>query len=405
MITSLADAALFAIAIAVTLATLPGTLYLLILSVAGSRKPSVSQRRVTGPAAAGLEREPMAIVVPAHNESDGIARTLKNLLAIARSDGATRVVVIADNCTDDTAAIAHSLGARVIERQDDIRRGKGYALDHAFRMLATEGFGAYVVIDADSVADANLIESLREHFARGAVAVQARYTVLNAERSPRTRLAELALCAINCLRPRGRHALGLSAGILGNGFALRRSVLERVPYTATSVVEDVEYHLRLIESGIRVHFADETTVRGEMPVNDAGRKTQRARWEGGRLRLLMANGIRLGARVGAGNLRLAEPLFDLLLLPLGYHALLLLSLLAMPFGWARVVGAAGILVLGGHVIVAARIGRLSARGLASALAHLPAYLVWKVAMIGATLSTSRASTRWIRTDRETPCQR
>jgi len=98
-------------------------------------------------------------------------------------------------------------------------------------------------------------------------------------------------------------------------------------------------------------------------------------------------------------------LFDLLLLPLGYHALLLLSLLAMPFGWARVVGAAGILVLGGHVIVAARIGRLSARGLAGALAHLPAYLVWKVAMIGATLSASRASTRWIRTDRETPCRR
>ena len=249
------------LALMLALVTLPGTLYLAVLTLAGLRRvvPAADQRPLAGP---------IAIVVPAHNEAAGIARTVDNLLAIARADGAATVCVVADNCGDDTAEIARAQGAHVLERHNLTQRGKGYALDHAFTQLAGAGFVAYVVIDADTLAEPNLLSVLRRHLGAGALAVQTRYAVLNAEQSPRTRLAELALCAFNALRPRGRHALGWSAGILGNGFALTAQALQQVPYRATSVVEDLEYHLRLIEQGLRVHFADETTVRGDMPVAD-----------------------------------------------------------------------------------------------------------------------------------------
>ena len=73
------------------------------------------------------------IVVPAHNEAGNIAHTFGSLRAVIWPADLFRVIVIADNCTDDTALVARSAGATVIERQDLVRRGKGYALEFAFQ--------------------------------------------------------------------------------------------------------------------------------------------------------------------------------------------------------------------------------------------------------------------------------
>ena len=371
---------------------LPGSLYLLLLSLAGLR----TQRLPAGLLTASGR---LAIIVPAHNESAGIARTVDNLLAIAQADGDAIVCVIADNCSDTTAEIARAHGARVLERHNLEQRGKGYALDFAFNSLANENFLGYLVIDADTLAEQNLLSVIRAHFAAGAQVVQTRYTVLNATDSARTRLAELALCAFNCLRPRGRHVLGWSAGILGNGFALRREVLARVPYSATSVVEDLEYHLRLIEADIRVHFADETVVRGDMPVAGAGQKTQRARWEGGRLRMLLDHAPSLFTRVFSGQPRFLEPLLDLLLLPIAYHVLLLLILLLLSSPLAWMFSLSGLAIVALHVLIAARVGGITWGQLAMILVYIPKYLFWKLAMLRSILSASKTSTRWVRTDR------
>jgi len=393
------DVIFLLITLLLALATLPGSVYLLVLSIAGMRAP-LRFRPVAMPAGTGRQCPgSIVVIVPAHNEATSIARTLDNLLTIARSDGAAQVVVIADNCVDATATVAAASGARVLERHDDLRRGKGYALDWAFQQLAGEEHFGYVVIDADSVADTNLLCSIREHFARGAQAVQARYTVLNAQQSPRTRLAELALLAFNCLRPRAREVLGVSAGILGNGFALRRHVLDQVPYCATSVVEDLEYHLELVENGVRVHFADDTSVRGEMPVAGSAQGTQRARWEGGRLRMLREHGPALLRRVASGQLRFIDPLLDLLLLPLGYHALLLCLLVLFPGILAKAMGLAGLAILAGHVLAAARLGGIAPRALARIAIGIPFYVAWKLTVLRNTLVASGHSMRWVRTDR------
>lgn len=383
------------LAVVLVLLTGPGTLYLLILSLAGGR-------RVVPSAAQGLREGALVVVVPAHNESAGIGRTLTNLLAVAARDGNTTVCVVADNCDDDTAAVARACGARVLERRDPDRRGKGYALDFAFRALAPEGFVAFVVIDADTVAEDSLLLVLRQHLGAGALAVQTRYSVLDANASPRHRLAELALSAFNVLRPRGRHALGWSAGILGNGFALSRDALQAVPYTATSVVEDLEYHLRLIEANMRVHFADGTTVRGAMPSNAGGQQNQRARWEGGRLRMLRQHGPSLLVRGVSGQGRLLEPLLDLLLLPLAYHAVLLVALLLLPLTWAQLLGALGLGVLVLHVLLAAQVGGLGFYRLFTTLLQVPRYVLWKLWMVRKTARNAAASAAWVRTDRDPP---
>ena len=144
-------------------------------------------------------------------------------------------------------------------------KGKGCALSYGFAAALAGSSKAVLVIDADSVVSPGLIDAVRQRFFTGAQAVQCRYEVHNPEENDRTRLMTLAFQGFNEIRPRGRERLGLSAGILGNGFALHRDALTRTPYGAYSIVEDLEYHLALVRAGIRVEFVDTAAVSGEMP--------------------------------------------------------------------------------------------------------------------------------------------
>lgn len=374
--------------------TLPGTLYLTVLSICGLLPP----RTDAGHSLAG----PIALVIPAHDEAALITQTLQPLLTLARQDGLCDVIVIADNCSDDTACLARHAGARVIERTDPERRGKGYALDLAFSLLLGEHYTAFAVIDADSSITPDLLPALRKALGQAA-AVQARYTVRNGSDNARTRLAEIAFAGFNVLRPRGRARLGCSAGILGNGFALRRETLLQVPYQATSVVEDLEYHLRLIDAGYKVGFVDDGCVMGDMPTGQTGATTQHARWQGGRLRLLREQGRYLLGKLVQGQLRYLEPLADLLLLPLAYHLVLLLATLAL----ALLSGNTTILLLAIisliltalHLPCALRVAHLPWQHLL-ALWQTPAYLIWKLRLVTTTLASAQRDSRWIRTNRD-----
>ena len=117
-------------------------------------------------------------VIPAHDEASGIARCVESLRLAATAQTA-EVVVIADNCTDQTGAVARSAGARVIERNDPAHRGKGYALEFAFRRLIAEGADAFLVVDADSRVAPNFIAEMAAALEAGAGAVQCRYLVAN----------------------------------------------------------------------------------------------------------------------------------------------------------------------------------------------------------------------------------
>lgn len=380
-----------AVAIALLLLTLPGTIELLLVTVGGLLPP----RRPAG------VRHPLgrlAVVVPAHDEAAGIARCVASLRRAAAPLPEVEIVVVADNCSDDTAAVARAAGARVLERCDLAHRGKGYALRFAFEALLAEGAAAVVVIDADSVVAPDTLVELSRWLAAGADAVQARYGVANPEAGLRPRLMAVALMAFNVLRPRGRARWGLSAGILGNGFALSADTLRAVPYDAHSVVEDLEYHLRLVRSGRSVAFADRAEVLATMPTGGRGVRTQRARWEGGRLRMLRDAAPALVGAIAGGAGRLLEPLLELLLLPLAAHVLLLVVALVIPWPPTQAGAVAALGVVGAHVLAAIAVGGGGWRDVA-ALAVAPFYVVWKLALVPAIARAARRDAEWVRTER------
>lgn len=379
--------------ILLALPSLPGTIELLLLTLGGS----LPLRRTTAarePSAIGR----VAILVPAHDEAEGIGRTVESLQACEPGDAGFAVVVIADNCRDATAEHARAAGARVLERQDPERRGKGYALDFAFGILLAEPFDAFIVVDADSRVEPNLVVEYRRLMRAGAAAVQCGYRIANPAASLRARLMGIAWMAFNLLRPRGRERWGLSVGILGNGFALTRATLTAVPYQAASLVEDLEYHLRLVESGRRVVFAAATTVWADAPLSRGGGASQRARWEGGRLRMIREWAPPLLRRVIKGERRFIEPLLELLLLPLAFHVLLILPALLPPFGPTRAYALLSLALILLHVLAAIRIGGGGWRDLL-ALASAPIYILWKLTILRAITRASRRDADWVRTDR------
>jgi cellulose synthase/poly-beta-1,6-N-acetylglucosamine synthase-like glycosyltransferase len=376
------------------LITLPGTIELAMITFAG-----MLPYRDRLPKTAGTRIGKLAIVIPAHNEATTIVRCARSIAACTPPDSVeTEVVVVADNCTDATADLARDANARVLVRLDSERRGKGFALKFAFQTLLDEGFDAVFVVDADSVVDSNLLLEVVRLFRKSADGVQVRYVVLNSEDSTRTRLMNVAFMAFNVLRARGRARMNLSVGIFGNGFGLSSDTLKAVPYESQSVVEDLDYHLKLVQAGRKIAFADRTRVRAEMPTGGRGASTQRARWEGGRLRTAIENLPRLLVDVFSGKSRLVEPTLELLLLPLAFHATLLGLTALMPFSLARTYAIFALALVAFHVVVGILVGGGDWRDF-SALLSAPYYVAWKLANLSKTVQSARSAAPWVRTER------
>jgi cellulose synthase/poly-beta-1,6-N-acetylglucosamine synthase-like glycosyltransferase len=373
-----------------TLATLPATALLSCLTIA-ALVPAARQWRSRG------KRIRLCALVPAHNEELLIARCIRSLLE-SGGTGDFEVCVVADNCSDSTATVAAGAGARVLLRTDAVNRGKGHALHFGFERILKRGFDGVLVVDADSVVSPNLVGVVRQYLEAGAEAVQCRYRVMGRESNVRSRLMDLAFLGINVTRPLGRDRLGLSAGVLGNGFALSAALLGSVPYRADSIVEDLEYHIHLVMAGRRVQFANGATVYGEMPGTGNAASSQRSRWEGGRLRMLLAWAPRLALEVWRGRADCIEPLVELAALPLAYQIFLLAGLAVIaprPFKWWACIQIA---VVGFHVIASASQGEDFPGNLVT-LAVAPFYVVWKLALLPRIVRAARPKANWIRTSR------
>ena len=387
--------------------------YLLVLALAARLPAARPARSSAAELRAAEDPAPTLrfdVVVPAHDEEAGIAATVESLLAVDYPPERRRVVVVADNCTDATAPRAAAAGATVLVRADAGRRGKGYALAHAFAWIERDAWAdAVVVVDADTTVSPNLLRAFARRFEAGARAAQANYGVRNPGASWRTRLMVLALSLFHVLRSLGRERLGLSTGLRGNGMAFTAEVLRRYPHDAFSIVEDVEYSLKLGEAGIRVHYVFEADVLGEMVSRGGASRSQRRRWEQGRRELARARGLRLlGTALRRRDPVLLDLAADVLVPPLA--TLTLAAILGSASALARcalggplwpalpwLASSAFLLV---YVLRGWACSGTGARGILDLVVFAPAYVVWKIA-----LSLRRSEHRrgeWVRTAREAP---
>lgn len=275
-------------------------------------------------AASGV-RPTVAVLVPAHNESVGIAVTL-NAISAQLQDG-DRLLVVADNCDDDTAEQARACGAEVISRHDPQRRGKGYALDFGIRHLAAAAPGIVIVVDADCLLHGDALDRLARRCAAAERPVQALYLMhAPVDAGLKSRVAEFAWAVKNHARPLGYQRLGLPCQLMGTGMAFPWHVIRAADLASGHIVEDLKLGLELAEKRYAPQFCPEARVTSVFPSNREGAQSQRTRWEHGHLGMLLQQGPS-GLRKGltSMNVGLLALVLDLCVPPL---ALLTLAVLA-----------------------------------------------------------------------------
>lgn len=354
---------------------------------------------------ADIRRLPAGILVPAHNESAGIGSTLNNIKAqLLPSD---RLLVVADNCSDDTAAVAAAAGAEVIIRNDPARAGKGYALDFGIKHLRLDPPTTLIIIDADCNVAEGTIDRLAATCEMTHRPVQALDLMMSPDDSPiKFHVAEFAWRVKNWVRPSGLSALNLPCQLMGTGMAFPWRLIRSLNLAHGSIVEDVKLGLDLAQAGSPALFCPSAKVTSQFPWSIEGAKSQRQRWEEGHVRIIMAAVPRLlYSAITRRNLGLFALTLDLLVPPLSLLVMLVTGMffvaaLAVIFGCsptALIISAACLFGLAIAVILAwAKSGRdvLPPRSLFSIMA----YVFAKLPLYGRLLFR-RSAPQWVRTDR------
>lgn len=347
----------------------------------------------------------VAVLVPAHNEEQMIAESVKALLPLLKQED--RLVVVADNCTDKTALIAQEAGAKVTERHDPLRRGKGYALAHGVSFLRSDPPDVVVVMDADCFVTRGSLDDL----ARVAMASGRPVQSVNLQEAPpnatsRDAISALAFLVRNRARPMGLRRLGFPCLLTGTGVAFPWHVIADAPLESVSIVEDMQLSVDLAVLGAPAMFFPETTVTSAPPALPDAARRQRTRWEHGHLHVLVSQVPRLLA-AGARQRRL--DLFvlalDICVPPLALLTTVLMSALTMSTAaglWGASWYPAVILASGAFLLISSIIAAWARFGLGTvrlrSLLAIPFYILWKAPIyVSFLLGRQRA---WVRTERD-----
>ena len=247
--------------VAINIAVLPYFLLLL-----GTAAAALLARRKPVPAGEPVSR--FLVVIPAHDEEVGIAATVASCRAADYPESLFRVIVIADNCTDRTASVARDAGATVVERFDEAKKSKGYAIEYLIARLVESGefeaLDAFVLVDADTTIDAGLLRRFDAGLRSGQDWIQCYYTVANPDQSWRTRLMTYAFSLFNGVLPLGQDVLGVGAGLRGNGMCFSTRGLRRRPFSSYGLVEDMEFSWVIRLDGEKIAFEPDARVHGAM---------------------------------------------------------------------------------------------------------------------------------------------
>ena len=353
---------------------------------------------------ASAPRGPLVVLVPAHDEERGIAVTLAAIRGqLAPGD---RVLVVADNCADDTAAVARAAGAEVVERRSDLR-GKGYALGFGIDHLRADPPDAVVIVDADCLLGPDALERMAQELARSGRPVQALYLMLApSDAGVGRRLAQFAWRVRNGMRPGGWNRLGMPCQLMGTGMAFSWDMLEDAQLANASIVEDMKLGIELATEGAAPLFCDAALVTSEFPDSSAATQTQRTRWEHGHLEMILREvPPMLREAIARRDLRLAGLALDLAVPPLALlTGLLVVNGLVAAAGAA--LGGSGVALslavtlvaaFGGAVLLAWAVGGRDLVRLAELLA-VPWYVLAKLPVYARFLFKRQKA--WVRTDRK-----
>jgi len=279
----------------------------------------------------GAASASVVILIPAHNESTSLIPTLDSILRQVSDIQPTanaKVLVVADNCNDDTADIARSYGVEVIERFNKTMRGKGFALDFGLQYLSNDPPAVVLILDADCLLGPFALKTLVSDALRYQRPIQGLYLMHSSTDAPlKTRIAEFAWSVKNWARPLGLHRLGLPCQLMGSGMAFPWAVIRQVNLASGHIVEDMKLGVDLAKLNLAPKFCPEALITSQFPTSDEGIKTQRTRWEHGHIGMILKEGPLLILQgIRHANINMLALALDMCVPPLALLVLMILLL-------------------------------------------------------------------------------
>lgn len=230
-----------------------------------------------------------AVLICARNEENVIGDLLDSIREQTYPGALIHPFVMADNCTDNTAAVAAAHGATVYCRTNNTQVGKGYALEallDAIRKDDSSGFDGYFVFDADNLLSEDYIERMHETFSQG-------YEIITSYRNSKNYSDNWISSgyALWFLREsqylnRARMKLGTSCAVSGTGFLFSQSILDELEgWPFHLLTEDIEFSIHEILRGKRIGYCEKAVFYDEQPTSFRQSWQQRTRWSKGYLQV------------------------------------------------------------------------------------------------------------------------
>jgi glycosyltransferase involved in cell wall biosynthesis len=348
-------------------------------------------------------RPTVAVLMPAHNEGKRIAPIIAKLLP-QLAEG-NRLIVVADNCSDDTAAVAKAAGAEVIERFDPHRRGKGYALDFGRNHLRNSLPDCVVVLDADCWFEPGSLDLIASEAVRNGDAVQSCYLMRPDFSSPMVEISNFAFLIKNRIRLRGMTRLGAPSLLGGTGMAFDWKLFDDAPLATGDLVEDLALAIDFVKMGKPPRFVEHAQTWSEHAA-EGDTLAQRTRWEHGFVTTARRNALPLLAE-GVRKMSFAQ-------LWLGAHLMVPPLAFLMALSGIALAAELGVIFLGASPLPAALLASLllattlllgiswarEGRSMlaASTLLRIPLYILWKIPIY--LRLVRKPETQWQRTRRQ-----
>jgi len=248
-------------------------IYMALVSLAGLWKA-----RPLHPSPEGAMRR-FAVLIPARNEENVIEKPVKTLLKQNYPTELYSIIVLPNNCDDNTEAVAREAGAQIMKPTCPVRC-KGDVLQNILERLHTEGhYDAYVVFDADNLVHPDFLKEMNRALSGPYEIAQGYREVSNPTASISAGFGAVYYWMDNYFIAQSRWNLGASALLNGTGFGFTDAYLERTGgWNTVTITEDIEYSGRAAINGARVAWVPKAVTYDEQPVTVKATFKQRLRW-------------------------------------------------------------------------------------------------------------------------------
>jgi cellulose synthase/poly-beta-1,6-N-acetylglucosamine synthase-like glycosyltransferase len=224
-----------------------------------------------------------AFLIAARNEESVIANLVESLMQQNYPRDLFDVIVIPNNCTDQTRLVAQQAGARILTCPGPVR-SKGDVLNFALPEISRpeKGYDAICVIDADNLVHPDFLLAMNQALLSGAKIAQGYRDSKNPADTGITGSYSIYFWLLNRFFNRARQNLGLSVPIGGSGFMISAELVRKMgAFRLITMTEDLELTILCHLAGEKGTWVPNAVVYDEQPLTFSQSWKQRSRWSGG----------------------------------------------------------------------------------------------------------------------------